>query len=302
MYTNLQANLNSGYPLVGNPALKAEKTIAYELGANHMITPDLRLDITTYFKDIKNMISTREIGLHGVSPVTQFVNEDYGSVKGVDLTIEKVARGPLSGSLVYSYMIAKGNSSSAYDGYYNYITNPNDSVKPVKEYPLSFDQRHTATLNIDYRVPRDWKGHFFGMAVPGAWGVNFVGRYGSGLPYTVTDNLGKRMGGINEGRLPATYSVDMRFNKDFFLSSRNSMFFSFFVEVENLFNRQNIVSVYTNTGRANDDGRRFDLTSDPDGSGPYTAEDVNKYYRLLAEDPQNLSEPRTIRTGLEFNF
>ncbi len=301
MYSNLQANLNSGYPIVGNPALKAEKTIAYELGANHMLNQDLRLDVTTYFKDVKNMVSTREIGLHGVSPVTQFVNEDYGSVKGIDMTIEKIARGHFSGSFVYSYMIAKGNSSSAYDGYYNYITNPNDSVKPVKEYPLSFDQRHSATLNIDYRVPREWEGSFLGMDVPGAWGINLVGRYGSGLPYTVTDNLGKRMGGINEGRLPASYSVDMRFNKDVFLSKDN-LFFSFFVEVENLFNSRNIINVYTNTGRADDDGRRFDLTSDPDGSGPYTAEDVNRYYRLLAKDPQNLSEPRTIRTGLEFNF
>jgi len=301
MYTNLQANLNSGYPIVGNPALKAEKTIAYELGANHMINQDLRLDITTYFKDVKNMVSSREVGLHGVSPVTQFVNEDYGSVKGIDLTLERIARGPLSGSFVYSYMIAKGNSSSAYEGYYNYITNPNDSVKPVKEYPLSFDQRHSATLNIDYRVSREWQGHFLGMNVPGAWGINLVGRYGSGLPYTVTDNMGKRVGGINEGRLPASYSIDMRFNKDLFLYKDN-LFFSFFVEVENLFNRRNIVNVYANTGRPDDDGRRFELTADPDGSGPYTAADVNKYYKLLANDPQNLSEPRTVRMGLEFNF
>jgi outer membrane receptor protein involved in Fe transport len=301
MYTNLQANLNSGYPLVGNPALKAEKTIAYELGVNHMINADLRLDITAYFKDVKNLISTKEIGLHGVSPVTQFVNEDYGSVKGFDVTLEKVARGYFSGSLVYSYMIAKGNSSSAYEGYYNYITSTTDTVKPVKEYPLSFDQRHTATLNIDYRVPREWKGKFLGMNVPGAWGINLVGRYGSGLPYTVTDNSGNRMGSINEGRLPASYTVDMRFNKDFFISGDN-LYFTFFVEVENLFDRRNVVNVYSNTGRADDDGRRFDLTADPDGAGPYTAEDVNRYYKLLANDPQNYSEPRAVRVGFELNF
>ena len=301
MYTNLQANLNSGYPIVGNPMLKAEKTIAYELGLNQMISQDLRLDITTYYKDIKNLVATKEIGLNGVSPVTQFVNEDYASAKGVDVTLEKVARGSLSGSLVYSYLIAKGNSSSAWDGYYNYITNPNDSVKPVKEYPLSFDQRHTLTLNVDYRVSREWRGRFLGMGFPGAWGINMVGHYGSGLPYTVTDNLGNRMGGINEGRLPANYSVDLRFNKDFY-ASKNNDFFSFFIEVENLFDRRNIIDVYSNTGRPDEDGRRFELTADPDGSGPYTAEDVNRFYRLLARDPQNYSAPRTIRLGLEFNF
>ncbi|MEP0829103.1 MAG: TonB-dependent receptor [bacterium] len=302
MYTNLQANLNSGYPLVGNPALKAEKTVAYELGLSHMLSPDIRVDVTTYYKDIKDLISTEEIGLYGTTPVTQFINEDFGSVKGVDVTLEKISRGNLSGSLVYSYMIAKGNLSSAYDGYYDYVTDPENPVKPVKEFPLAFDQRHTMTVSVDYRVPRDWQGRLFGLTLPGAWGINMAGHYGSGLPYTVTDQSGRQeKDRLNEARLPANYSVDMRFNKDVYLGQKN-LFFSFFVEVENLFNRRNIINVYTNTGRPDDDGRIYDLTSDPDGSGPYTAEDVNRYYRLMAKDPQNYSAPRIVRMGLEFNF
>jgi hypothetical protein len=96
--------------------------------------------------------------------------------------------------------------------------------------------------------------------------------------------------------------VDMRFNKDFHLGRAKSMFMSFYVEVENLFNRKNVVAVYTNTGRPDYDGRYYDQTADPDGDGPYTAEDVNRYYRLLANDPQNFSAPRTFRVGMEFNF
>ncbi|PKK82945.1 MAG: hypothetical protein CVT49_11170 [candidate division Zixibacteria bacterium HGW-Zixibacteria-1] len=301
MYTNLDGNLNSGLPLVGNPALKAEKTIAYELGLNHMVSDDIRLDVTLYIKDIKNLIATTEIGLVGGNPVTQFVNEDFGSVKGVDVTIEKIARGNFSGSLVYSYMSAMGNSSSAYDGYYNYIANTTDTVKPVQEYPLDFDQRHTATITMNYYVPRDWTGKFMGMNVPGAWGMNMIAHYGSGLPYTLTDINGVRYGSLNEGRMPSVFSVDFRFNKDIFL--RNSKnFFSFFVEVENLFDRRNAVNVYTNTGRPDDDGRRYELTADPDGDGPQTAEDANRYYRLLSQDPRNYSAPRQVRVGLEFNF
>jgi len=301
MYTNLEANLNSGLPLVGNPDLEAEKTIAYELGLNHMLSEELRLDATVYYKDIKNLISTREIGYYGGSPITQFVNEDYGSVKGIDLTIEKISRGNLSGSLVYSYMIAKGNLSSSREGYYDFIGNTTDTALPIHEYPLAFDQRHTATLNINYRVPPDWEGHLLGMTIPGAWGLNILGHYGSGLPYTVTNELGERVGGLNEGRLPAKYTVDMRFNKDVYVKNEG-MYFSFFVEVENLFNRRNVTEVYSNTGRADDDGRLYDLTSDPDGEGPLTAEDVNNYYRLMAQDPQNFSAPRTFRVGLELNF
>jgi outer membrane receptor protein involved in Fe transport len=301
MYTNLDADLNTGLPLVGNPDLKAEKTIAYELGLNHMINQDLRLDITAYYKDIKNLVSTRAVGVVGGNPVTQFVNEDYGSVKGLDITFEKVARGNLSGVLVYSYMIAKGNSSSAYEGYYDYIGNTTDTVIPVQEYPLDFDQRHTATLSLNYRAPRDWRGELIGLPIPGAWGLSLSGHYGSGLPYTLTDHSGIRFGSINEGRMPATYSVDMRFNKDVYITNRD-MFFSFFVEIENMFDRRNVVNVYTNTGRPDYDGRRYNETVDPDGEGPLTAEDVNRYYKLIAYDPQNYSAPRKIRVGLEFNF
>ncbi|MCP4706554.1 MAG: TonB-dependent receptor [candidate division Zixibacteria bacterium] len=299
MYTNLEANLNSGLPLVGNPDLEAEKTIAYELGLNHMLSDDVRLATTVYYKDIKNLISTREIGRYGDSPITQFVNEDYGSVKGIDITIEKVARGNLSGSLAYSYMIARGNLSDPYDGYYDYIGNTTDSIMPVMEYPLAFDQKHTATLNLSYRVPRDWEGNLFGMTIPGAWGLDMIGHYGSGLPYTVTNELGERDGGLNEARLPANFSVDMRFNKDVFVNKDN-LFFSFFVEIQNLFNRRNVLSVYSNNGRSDDDGRR--AGSDPDGDGPYTEDDANRYYHLMAHDPQNFSAPRTFRVGLEFNF
>lgn len=302
MYTNLAGNINSGLPLVGNPDLKAEKTVAYELGLNQMLSDEIRLDLTVYYKDIENLVSTSEIGVVGGNPVTQFVNEDYGSVKGLDVTLERIARGNLSGALVYSYMIAKGNSSSAYEGYYEYIANTTDTVKPIKEYPLAFDQRHTANLSLDYRVPRDWRGNLFGTALPGAWGINLAVHYGSGLPYTLTDDNGVRYGSINEGRTPATYFVDMRFNKEIYVSDKDNMFFSFFVEVENLFNKQNVIDVYTNTGRADDDGRRYEDTSDPDGDGPLTAEDVNRYYRLLAKDPQNYSAPRKVRVGLEFNF
>lgn len=301
MYTNLQGDISSGLPIVGNPDLKAEKTIAYELGLSHLISDDFRLDMTVYYKDIENLIAAREIGIHGGNPVTQLVNEDYASAKGLDITLEKIKHGNWSGMLVYSYLIAKGNSSSAYEAYYNYITNQVDSVIPVNEYPLAFDQRHTATLSFDYRVPPGWKGSLLGVPFPGAWGINLTAHYGSGLPYTITGDKGANLeNNINDGRLPSTYNIDMRFNKDVYLQGKD-MFFSFFIEIENLFDRRNVIDVYNNTGRPDDDGRRYD-GGDPDGDGPGTADDVNRYYRLMAMDPQNYSQPRKMRVGLEFNF
>jgi outer membrane receptor for Fe3+-dicitrate len=303
MFTNLQADLTTGLPVVGNPDMEAEKSIAYELGINHALTDDITMKATTYYKDLHNLASTREV-VYAAGSYTQFVNADYGTVKGVDVILTKRPTNKnLSGTINYSYMIAKGNASSAYEGYYDYFTQGTSApVWPVREYPLSFDQRHTLTVDLDYRVPRDWKGKFAGLTLPGAWGLNVLAKYGSGMPYTKTDDQGNRLGALNEGRMPATYRVDLKFNKDFYLFEDKQTHFSFFTEVVNLFDRRNILHVYSNTGKPDDDGYHYELTVDPDGAGPLTAEDVNRYYRLLAKDPENYDVPRTVRWGIEFIF
>ncbi len=303
MFTNLQSDLTTGYPVVGNPDMQAEKSIAYELGLNHALTNDLTMKLTTYYKDLNNLASTREVVYAGGS-YTQIINADYGTVKGVDVILTKrPTRGNLSGTFNYSYMIAKGNASDVYEGYYDYFTlGTTAPVWPVREYPLDFDQRHTFSIDLDYRVPRDWKGNLLGVPITGAWGLNVLSKYGSGMPYTKTDDQGNRVGALNEGRMPATYQVDLKFNKDFYLFGDKDLHLSFFTEVVNLFDRRNVLRVYSNTGKPDDDGYHYELTADPDGEGPLTAEDVNRYYRLLAKDPENYDAPRTLRWGIEFVF
>jgi hypothetical protein len=303
MFTNLQADLSTGYPLVGDPDMQAEKSVAYELGINQVLGDDITLKMTTYYKDLTNLASTREVVYYG-GAYTRFTNADHGTAKGVDIILTKQpGRGNLSGSLNYSYMIAKGNASSPYEGYYDYFTQGTTApVWPVREYPLAFDQRHTLSFDMDYRVPRDWQKDIMGLRVPGAWGLNVLTSYGSGMPYTKTDDEGNRLGALNEGRMPPTYRVDLKFNKDFYLFGGKDSHLSFFTEVVNLLDRRNVLNVYSNTGKPNDDGYHYDLTTDPDGDGPLTAEDINQFYRLLAHDPQNYDAPRTIRWGFEFIF
>ncbi len=296
LYMNLQGDISTGYPLLGNPDLEPEQTTSYELGLDHLIGEDLRLDVTAYYKDIEDLVTTRSSGTVAGRTITQFVNDDYGSVQGFDVALQKLpAEGNLSASIAYSYMIATGNGSYALEPYYTFLTSTEDTLAPITEYPLDFDQRHTVTAILSYRVPADWKGHLLGISIPSAWGLTMVGHYGSGLPYTKTDADGNRLGERNEGRLPASYTVDMRFNKDFSLGRVNYLF-GFFVEIDNLFNRRNVINVYSRTGQAADDGNQI-------GAG-YALDqtEVDQLDRLYDHDPQNYSPPRTIRAGLELNF
>lgn len=296
LYTNLQGDISTGYPLLGNPDLEPEQTTSYELGLDHLIGEELRLDVTAYYKDIEDLVTTRSSFKVAGMAVTHFTNADYGSVKGIDVSLEKLPiSGHFSASISYGYMIATGNGSNALEPYYTFLTSTEDTLAPVTEYALDFDQRHTFTTVLSYRVPGDWQGRLFGVKLPSAWGLTMVGHYGSGLPYTPTDASGNRLGERNEGRLPANYTVDMRFNKDFPFGAGGYPL-SLFVEVDNLFNRRNVIDVYSRTGQPDNDGFQT-------GAGlALDQEDLDWYDQLYDHDPQHYSPPRTIRAGFELNF
>jgi len=298
MYTNLQGDLESGYPLFGNPDLDAEKTVYYELGWTQLLNDDLRIHVTTYYRDIKNMVGAREVVDDRGNIFTVFANSDYGSVKGFDFALESLRRNLLNWSINYSYMIASGNASDPYEWYYDYFTVEGDErpVQPTTEYPLSYDQRHNLTTVLDFRVGRNDNITFLGARVPNSWGINLLARYGSGMAYTKTDKNGKRLGSLNGERMPYTLRFDMRFNKDFHFSEKSRNYFSFFVEVENLFDRRNVVDVYTSTGSADNDGRLALNVNSP------TYEQERLWSELLAKDPLHFDHPRQLRLGLEFNF
>jgi outer membrane receptor protein involved in Fe transport len=297
MYTNLQGDVTSGLPLLGNPDLEPEQTVSYEVGLDHLIGEDLRIDLTAYYKDVKDLVTTRASVRQSNKIVTYFDNGDYGSVTGFDVELEKLPLGGyFGGSISYSYMLATGNGSYATEPYYTFITSAADTLAPVGEYPLDFDQRHTITAVLSYQIPSEWDGSVFGLPLPGAWGITTVGHYGSGLPYTPTDPFGNRLGDRNEGRLPAYYTVDMRLRKDFSIGATGRLL-SLFTEVDNLFDRRNVIDVYSRTGQPDNDGQRVGT-----GLGANVQAELARLDRLYDHDPQNYSPPRTIRVGLEYNF
>ena len=93
----------------------------------------------------------------------------------------------------------------------------------------------------------------------------------------------------------ASHTIDARVSKDFFLG-RGAQRLSAFVEVDNLFNRRNVINVYARTGQPNNDGVR-------QGAGlSLNQQELDQLDYLFDNDPQNYSPPRTVRIGVEFNF
>ena len=242
LYTNVNYNPEGGFsPLAGNPDLKPAKTIMYEASYKQQLSKDMVLDITIFSKDVSNLVDTKTLVPESKSTggYTQYVNMAWVDIHGLEVFLKKRYGRFLSGKLSYTYMTAKGTGSSETEGY-EWIRQGYEV--PIGEYYLSWDQRHTLVFDLDIRKPQNW-------------GVNFLWRWNSPLPYT--KNVGSHTTPNNK-RMSVTTELDIRFNKDFQLLGGTAFLFG---EVLNIFDYSNILWLdeYGRAGGRLDDPGAWDL-------------------------------------------
>ncbi len=225
---------SGAFPIVGNPTLDPERTIAYELGIKHGFTEDFIMDITAFYKDIYSWARSKMFVGTGYS-YTTFVNEDYGFARGVEISFIKRTGGaflPYLGiNANYTYQIAKGSFSSPYSGYlWQWSRYPS----PPRESPLDWDIRHNLNLVISWIVPKGDK-----KFIIDDWGLTINYRYSSGSPWTPTFRSPRdAMEKINAERLPPTKTADLRLYKNITLMKNVSL--QLFMDIYNIFNERNL--------------------------------------------------------------
>ncbi len=265
--------------LVGNSDLKPEQTISGEIGLQQEVMHGIAVEITGYFRDIRNLAGTRadEITLFGGSgKYSQYVNSDFGFVRGVIIRVNRQFIGGIAGTVDYTYQIAKGNASEP-AAIRNFLLG---GIQPEEQLiPLNWDQTHTFNVTMTY-------------ASKGAWGGSVIMRYGSGLPFTPrqTDNIARLL--LNSERRPTFFNLDMNLYKDFNLKF---MRISAWARIINLFDIRNQVNVYNDSGRA-------DFTIDEiiarNTNPTQVINTIAEYY----QNPTYYSEPRRIEIGLTIGF
>ncbi len=261
--------------VVGNPDLKAQETIMYEIGLQQGLTSDLSLDFTVYYRDIRNLLGMEIINTYQGVNYARFVNRDYGNVKGFILTLDKRFGDFFSAKLDYTYQIAEGDASDPMSVFYNNQTSP--PIETNKTFvPLNWDQR--STLNLSFN---------FGQA--NNWNVGLIFNYGSGFPYTEDVRVSEGIRFENGGLKPPTYNVDMRAEKFFKVGGIN---LNAFLLVYNLLDIKNEVNVNSASGRAN-----IDLYTNLAGT-LYALNTIQQYLN----DPTSFSAPRQVRIGFTVGF
>jgi len=261
--------------ITGNADLDAQKTVKYEVGLQQMVFPNISLDLTVYYSDIRNLLGTEIINTYEGFKYARFINRDYGNVKGFIITLDKRFSNYFSAKADYTFQIAEGNSSDPLAVY-----NDNQSDPPVesekKVVPLNWDQRSTVNLSAT-------------VGDLGNWSLTLLAQYGSGMPYTEDLQVVDGVRFENGGREPSFLNVDLRADKTFNFAGLNV---NTFLLVYNLFDIKNEVGVYATTGRAT-----YDLNT------KYAGEIVGlNTIDQFINNPQLYSSPRQIRLGIGIGF
>jgi outer membrane receptor for ferrienterochelin and colicin len=278
LYNNLEREFaNRGTTLFGSPTLKPQKTSSYELGISAAFGAGASAQVTFFSKKIENLIGVAWIYLpHAYA---YYVNEDFATVKGFEIST-KVKLRDVSFAVNYTYSVAKGSSSTQQERYtsvYNIV-----GVQSLRFLPLDFDQRHTGNAQIAIDFGKDEGPFGYLTPVFENTSCNLVAQYGSGLTYTFNPARSIYVAEPNNSRLPERITLDLLARKAF---TFGPVELGIFVDVRNLLNRKNIVSVYSATG-----------------SPVYSGDESNKATPDYQQDPTNFSTPRTIYFGVDIGL
>jgi outer membrane receptor protein involved in Fe transport len=282
LYRNTTYDLSGAFPLVGNPAIRPERTTAYELALKHQFTDNLKVELKGFYKDIQGLTDTKQIYYSAANYYTLYENIDYGNIRGFEIELMQRYSRYWGGRINYTYSIAKGKSSSSRQ---NYDVTWSGDIIPTEENFLNWDQRHTVNASLNFRMPPDER--LFGIPGFNDIGLYIIGRYGSGLPYS--SGARTRVIPINDQRMPATYILDVIFDKQFSFSERYKM--KLFLWINNW---QSDLFGHTNILRIADVGW---YDQDQDGDGQPDRDPTGSY-----NDPSVYSEQTTYRLGIQFMF
>ncbi len=260
---------------IGNADLDAQQTVMYEIGLQQELAPNFGITLTGYYKDIRNLLGTEIHIKNEFRKFSKLINRDYGSVKGFTISFEKRFSGGFGATLDYTFQIAKGNASDPNDAFDKAQANP--PIEPNKQLvPLDWDRRHS--LNFTFTAGK-----------PGSFIASFIGKLGSGLPYTPSIQ-NQRTGLENSENRPAYFNVDLYLTKFFDLFGNQ---ISVFAKIYNLFDTANEINVFGDTGRA---GYTLELTRAQEA--PRGVNTLHEYFTR----PDFYSSPRQIIVGASFSF
>lgn len=305
-----------------NPDLRAEKTIDYELGFQQKIDNYSALKISGFYREQRDQVQV--VNVTGAFPgdYRSYANLDFGTVKGMTIGYDLRARKNLTLRASYTIQFADGTGSNTTTS--NALVAAGFSNLRTLA-PLQNDQRHNILISGDYRYGsgKSYNGPVvFGKNILQNMGANLTMRAGSGRPYTKSGDVNgtgilatvngrsPQVGQLNTSRLPFSTTFDFKIDRNFDLKfgkvdeggNRKNGSLNVYIQVLNLLDARNILSVYSFTGNAEDDGFLASATQQTFIEGQLDEQSFRDLYTAKVENGNNFALPRRIRLGIQLNF
>lgn len=243
-----------------------ERTTQYELGIRQMLSESFALTMSGFYKDTRDQLEVRSVvSDQGVALYRSYLNVDFGTMKGLEMTLELRRTNRFAARVNYTLSDARGTGSNPTAAFGQVEIGVGRQINFIN--PLAYNQTHSGSILLDYR----W-GLNEGGPILSGFGGNFLITFNSGHPYTKIKEL-KSIGqagpwdvgtypsqdprysypdeAINTSTTPFFLNVDLNISKMFEVAGTK---FEVYVNVLNLLNTKQIINVYPTTGVAGDDG------------------------------------------------
>ena len=272
--------------LFGNPDLKPEKSVQYELGLKQEIFDGTAIELTGFYKDTRDYVSSRPQVTGGQQTYGIYFNRDYSKSYGFTFAFNQYVSRQFNFGLDYTFGAVEGTNSD-----------PGSEYFLIRDSGITVDSTNQKNSIIKILQPLDWdRTHIINgsMFYTGKnWAANLLARFSSGTPYTPNNNVdGVLVGEVastrdlrNTARLPARFTIDLNLNKTFDIPGPSDI--EVFLNIYNLFDTKIINRVYTDSG-------------EPTRPLPVAinANAAPGFY----DNPTFYGEPRRIQFGVQLSF
>lgn len=263
---------------VGNPLLKSQKTIQYEVGLWQQLTAGMDFEVAVFYRDIYDLLSSKIIYTYSQIRYGLFDNKDYGNARGLELKYN-LRLGNFAVNANYTLQYTRGVADSP-EFAFNRAGQDKDPVN--KLIALSWDQRHTLNVSAGYNTRK--------------YSATVLCYYNSGMPYSWQPITESPLALINllpnNQYRPSRFSVDLQAYYNLF--SIGSINVKLTLLTYNLLDRLNENGVNSTTGRA------YTGIVRPIDIETYRS-DFTEYDDIL-QNPAMYGAPRSIKLGLGFKF
>ena len=275
-------------PTVGYPDLKPEKTVLYEFGFQQQFGNLIGMDINLFYKDIRELLALQSIRYdspqYGPSNYAIYLNKDYGSSKGVTLSVSK-RYDPVSKTRIwldYTYQKSEGNSVKSAAFYFSTLSGIEEEKLIV---PLSWDQSHLLNTTVI-------------IGNPGGTTLGLIGKISTGWPYTPSIPTANYVPEPNSGRKPIQRNMDLKIERRVSIGSRTV---SLFARVYNLFDIRNARYVYDDTGSPKYTYEYRSIQETEQFKAHYGEPGIHTWEEYITR-PQYYSSPRSFKIVFSLDF